>query len=78
MYTCVFRINANLVKEVSFPINAKLVKEELMTQDIVYDTFTITFARELVESRDTRSTTLTSGEIRLILSELLCSYLINE
>ena len=29
MYTCGFRINANLVKEGSFRINAKLVKEEL-------------------------------------------------
>ena len=29
MYTCGFRINANLVKEGSFYINAKLVKEEL-------------------------------------------------
>ena len=30
MYTCGFRINANLVKESSFRIKAKLVKEELM------------------------------------------------
>ena len=29
MYTCGFRVNANLVKEGSFRINAKLVKEEL-------------------------------------------------
>ena len=29
MCTCGFRINANLVKEGSFCINAKLVKEEL-------------------------------------------------
>ena len=29
MYTCGFRINANLVKEGSFRINAKLVKKEL-------------------------------------------------
>ena len=29
MYTCGFRINANLVKEGSFPINVKLVKEEI-------------------------------------------------
>ena len=29
MYTCVFRINAKLVKEGSFRINAKLVKEEI-------------------------------------------------
>ena len=29
MYTCAFRINANLVKEGSVRINAKLVKEEL-------------------------------------------------
>ena len=29
MYTCGFRINANLLKEGSFRINAKLVKEEL-------------------------------------------------
>ena len=34
---------------------------------------TITFARELIESRDTRSTTLTFGETTLILNELLCS-----
>ena len=32
MYTCGFRINANLVKEGSFRINAKLVKEELNTR----------------------------------------------
>ena len=29
MYTCEFLINANLVKEGSFRMNAKLVKEEL-------------------------------------------------
>ena len=32
VYRCVFRINANLVKEGSFRINAKLVKEELKYQ----------------------------------------------
>ena len=31
MYTCVFRINANLVKEGSFRVNAKLVMEESMS-----------------------------------------------
>ena len=29
MYTCGFRINANLLKEGSFCINAKLAKEEI-------------------------------------------------
>ena len=47
--------------------------KHLMTKHIVYDTPTITFARELIESRDTRSTTLTFGETTLILNELLCS-----
>ena len=31
MYTCKFRINANLVKEGGFRINAKLVKEEVIS-----------------------------------------------
>ena len=30
MYTCGFRINSNLLKEGSFRIKAKLVKEELI------------------------------------------------
>ena len=34
MYTCGFRINANLVKEGSFHINAKLVKEEIILCEI--------------------------------------------
>ena len=36
--------------------------KHLMTKHIVHDTPTITLARELIESRDTRSTTLTFGE----------------
>ena len=36
MYTCGFRINANLVKEGSFRINAKLVKEELRVNILFY------------------------------------------
>ena len=47
--------------------------KHLMTKHIVHDTPTITFARELIESRDTRSTTLTFGETTLLLNELLCS-----
>ena len=47
--------------------------KHLMTKHIVHDTPTITFARGLIESRDTRSTTLTFGETTLILNELLCS-----
>ena len=37
MYTCEFRINANLLKEGSFRINAKLVKEELKREWILTD-----------------------------------------
>ena len=44
-----------------------------MTKHIVHVTPTITIARELIDARDTRSTTLTFGETTLILSELLCS-----
>ena len=51
--------------------------KHLMTKHIVHDTPTITLARELIESRDTRSTTLTFGETTLILNELFCSYLMN-
>ena len=47
--------------------------KHLMTTHIVHDTPTITFARELIDARDTRSTTLTFGETTLILNELLCS-----
>ena len=36
MYTCGFRINANLVKEGSFRINAKLVKEELKHKKSIF------------------------------------------
>ena len=41
MYTCGFRINANLVKEGSFRINAKLVKEELNLTTFKYFCITI-------------------------------------
>ena len=34
MYTCGFRINANLVKEGSFHINAKLIKKEVNPRNI--------------------------------------------
>ena len=36
MYTCGFRLNANLVKEGDSRINAKLVKEELNAKLLVY------------------------------------------
>ena len=45
MYTCEIRINAKLVKEGSFCINAKLVKEELIlplsTADNALSCFTL-------------------------------------
>ena len=47
--------------------------KHLLTKHIIHYTPTITFAREFIESRDTRSTTLTLGETTLILNELLCS-----
>ena len=45
----------------------------LMTKHIVHDTPTTTLARELIDARDTRSTTLTFRETTLILNKLLCS-----
>ena len=41
MYTCGLFINANLVKEGGFRINAKLVKEELKRRNQLYFVFNI-------------------------------------